>query len=144
MYFCEQNEKEIFVFIIGSKHDPKIPKMFFIYLFERAKSIRTSPNKTKDQLWSLNAAQPVGNMMFYKELWEDPWTVLVTPWDGMGTFQARPGTPGLDPQAGPLCLGTPLGLRTPPGLGTPLVWGTLPQSEEPIRSHPGPSQTLLS
>ena len=27
-------------------------------------------NKTKDQLWSLNVAQPVGNMMSTIELWK--------------------------------------------------------------------------
>ena len=58
-------------------------------------------NKTKDQLWSLNAAQLVGNMMYRIESWKK---------------NQQNNTPGLGNLPG---LGDPPGVGDPPGLGTP-------------------------
>ena len=49
------------------KYKPKIGIHTF-HLMTLKKGYVTGVNKTKDQLWSLNTAQPVGNMMFKMEL----------------------------------------------------------------------------
>ena len=44
-------------------------KSRFVFRFckQPAERLLSIVNKTKDQLWSLNAAQPVGNLMFKME-----------------------------------------------------------------------------
>ena len=63
-------------------------------------------NKTKDQLWSLNAAQPEGDVLFKMELFKKN-----------QQFQAK--TLCLDPWYGDPCLGTPV-LET--AIWVPTVW----------------------